>query len=383
MSIERLRHTLESARTLPMYQGKLEHADPADLHSISLSSLPFTTRADLAAAFANQKDGGFDTARAALVHLTPAPGGWMPEFLSAFDLEIQAEATAELFRRVGVGPGSRVIVAFGYHVFAGGWLFHDALVRAGATVLPHGPGEAERLANIAREHHFDVLVANPTFALRLAELGARFKLLIAAGEPFSSVPGFRERVEAAIEGQAIDCFGMSETGIIAAETLSRDGLEPLNGMALLEVIDPQTLEPTPDGEKGELVVTTLARELMPLVRFRTGDLTVVQRLPDGSIRLPRGVIGRVDEMLKVKGVKLYPKELGPILASIPGLDSKQYQLHVSRTANGTDSLELRVVGDSSADLKPLEARFRAALGINMNSVQIVESFEGPMVTDLR
>jgi phenylacetate-CoA ligase len=378
MSIERLRYTLESARTLPMYQGKLEQADPENI-----SSLPFTTRADLAAAFANHKDGGFDTARAALVHLTPAPGGWMPEFLSAQDLEHQAEATAELFRRVGVGPGSRVIVAFGYHVFAGGWLFHDALVRAGATVLPHGPGEAERFANIAREHQFDVLIANPTFALRLAELGARFKLLIAAGEPFSSVPGFRERVEAAIEGKTIDCFGMSETGIVAAETLSRDGLEPLPGMAILEVIDPQTLEPTPDGEKGELVVTTLARELMPLIRFRTGDLTVVQRLPDGSIRLPRGVIGRVDEMLKVKGVKLYPRELGPILASIPGLDSKQYQLIVSRTATGTDSLELRVVGDSNADLKPLEARFRAALGINMNSVRIVESLEGPMVTDSR
>jgi phenylacetate-CoA ligase len=265
----------------------------------------------------------------------------------------------------------------------GGWLFHDALVQAGATVLPHGPGEAERFVNTAREHQFDVLIANPTFALRLAELGARFKLLIAAGEPFSSVPGFRERVEAAIEGKAIDCFGMSETGIVAAETLSRDGLEPLPEMAILEVIDPQTLEPTPDGEKGELVITTPARELMPLIRFRTGGLTVVQRLPDGSIRLPRGVIGRVDEMLKVKGVKLYPKELGPILASIPGLDSKQHRLIVSRTATGTDSLELRVVGEANAELKPLEVRFRAALGINMNSVRVVESLDGPMVTDLR
>ena len=130
-------------------------------------------------------------------------------------------------------------------------------------------------------------------------------------------------------------------------------------------------------------MTTLARELMPLVRFRAGDLTVLQRLSEGSIRLPRGVIGRVDEMLKVKGVKLYPKELGPILASIPGLDAKQYQLHVSRTATGTDSLELRVVGDSSADLSPLEARFRAAFGINMNSVRVFVALEGPLVTDLR
>jgi phenylacetate-CoA ligase len=380
MSNQRLQQILERARTLPMYAEKLAGIDPTNF---DLSSLPFTTRAELAAAFAAFPDGGFDTDQAALVHLTPAPGGWMPEFLSANDLETQAEATAELFRRVGVGRGSRVIVAFGYHVFAGGWLFHDALVKAGATVLPHGPGEAERLVGIAREHHFDVLVSNPTFALRLAELGARFKLLIAAGEAFSSVPGYRERVETAIAGQAIDVFGMSETGLVAAETLNRDGLEPLPGMALLEVIDPVTFEPTPDGEKGELVITTLARELMPLIRFRTGDLSVVQRLPDGSIRLPRGVIGRIDEMLKVKGVKLYPKELGPILASIPGLDAKQFQLRVSKSSSGTDSLELLVVGENGTDLSPLEARFRAALGINMNSVVVTEKLEGPMVIDSR
>ncbi len=377
---QQLLHVLERARTLPLYQKKLEHLKAG---SVDLSSLSFTTRADLAEVFTKHKHGGFDLTDAALVHLTPAPGGWMPEYLSVHDLEWQAQATAELFTRIGVGRGSRVIVAFGYHVFAGGWLFHEALLRAGATVLPHGPGEAERLAQIAKDHEYDVLIANPTFALRVAEAGAKFKLLVAAGEPFTSVPGYRERVETAIGGTAIDVFGMSETGLVASETLDRNGLETLENMAILEVIDPVTLTPTENGEKGELVITTLARELMPLIRFRTGDLTVVERLLDGRIRLPRGVIGRTDEMVKVKGVKLYPKELGPILASVPGLDSKQFQLVISRTGSGTDHLKLQVLGESNADTSKLEPMFRKALGIGMNELQVVEKLEGELVVDTR
>jgi phenylacetate-CoA ligase len=377
---QQLQHVLERARHVPLYRNKLEH------HALSesdLSSLGFTTRADLAKVFSEYQHGGFDFKDAALVHLTPAPGGWMPEYLSLNDLEWQAKATAELFKRIGVGRGSRVIVAFGYHVFAGGWLFHEALLQVGATVLPHGPGEAERLAQIAKDHEYDVLVSNPTFALRVAEAGAKFKLLVAAGEAFSSVPGYRERVEAAIGGVAIDVFGMSETGLVASETLDRNGLVPLKDMAILEVIDPVTLEPTPSGEKGELVITTLARELMPLIRFRTGDLTVVERLENGGLRFPRGMIGRTDEMVKVKGVKLYPRELGPILTSVPGLDPRQFQLVISRTQSGTDHLKLQVLGEASADTSKLEPMFRQALGIGMNEVCVVEKLEGGLVIDTR
>jgi phenylacetate-CoA ligase len=378
---QQLRHVLERAQKLPLYNKKLEHLEVAS--TSDLSSLGFTSRSDLAEVFAKHKHGGFDLEGAALVHLTPAPGGWMPEYLSQNDLDWQANATAELFKRVGVGRGSRVIVAFGYHVFAGGWLFHEALLRVGATVLPHGPGEAERLAQIAKDHDYDVLISNPTFALRVAEAGARFKLLVAAGEPFTSVPGYRERVEAVIGGAAIDVFGMSETGLVASETLDQNGLIPLEDMAILEVIDPVTLEPTPSGEKGELVITTLARELMPLIRFRTGDLTVVERLSDGRLRFPRGVIGRTDEMVKVKGVKLYPRELGPILASVPGLDAKQFQLVISRTQSGTDHLKLQVLGEASADTSKLEPMFRQALGIGMNEMWVVEKLEGGLVVDTR
>ncbi len=379
-----LGHILKAAKNLPLYKDKLNWVNNSvELESMDLESLPFTTREDIKKAFAENTDGGFDISRAALAHLTPSPGGWMPEYLSLNDLTRQAEGTAELFRRLGVGVGSRVMSTFGYHVFAGGWLFHEAAQRAGALVLPHGPGEAARAAEIATAHQFDVLISNPTFALKIAEAGGRFKLLIAAGEPFSSVPGYRERVEAAIGGKAIDVFGMSETGLVAAETLAQNGLEPLPTMAILEVIDPETLAPTANGEKGELVITTLARELMPLIRFRTGDLCVVERLPDGNIRLPRGVIGRTDEMVKVKGVKLYAKEFGPLLASVPGLDAKQFQVRVSRNNSGTDNLTLKVVGEKNTDISSLDNIFRQRLGIGVNNLEIVETINGPMLIDER
>jgi phenylacetate-CoA ligase len=160
-------------------------------------------------------------------------------------------------------------------------------------------------------------------------------------------------------------------------------LEVLPGMAIIEVVDPETGNPTPDGEKGELVVTTLARELMPLIRFRTGDLCVVQRLPGGGIRLPRGVIGRTDEMVKVKGVKLYPREIGPILASLPGLDARQFQVVISRSPSGTDILTLNVVGQAGTETGSLDALFRQRLGIGMNLVNVVDKLEAGLVVDER
>lgn len=122
------------------------------------------------------------------MHLTPSPVlGWMPEYLSPEDLEYQALALAAHFRRLGVA-GKRVLVAFSYHVFAGGWLFHEALQRAGAVVFPHGPGEAERIAQLAQAYGFEVLVCNPSFALKIVGAGARFSLLLAGASPSPACP---------------------------------------------------------------------------------------------------------------------------------------------------------------------------------------------------
>lgn len=288
----RLREIVARAKTLPFFAPRLREVSPEDVSAEDLSALPLTTREELTAHFrAHAPHGGFWRDDVVQLHLTPAPDiGRMPEYLTRRDLEAQAAAIARHLARCGVGRGDRCLVVLSYHLLAGGWLFHEGLQRCGAAVLALGPERAETVAEIARAYGFNVLVANPSFARRLGEAGARFELLLAAGEPFSAVPGYREGVEAALGGTALDAYGLSETGIVAAETRERDGLYVLEDACILEVIDPVTLAPTPDGEKGEVVLTSLTREGLPVLRFRTGDLTL-KGSRSGRTVLPRGVFG--------------------------------------------------------------------------------------------
>ncbi len=376
MHLERLSTVIAHAKTHPLYADRLRGIDPARVTLEDLARIPPVTREEWVRFLEAHPQPPSGTA---LVHLTPSPRlGWMPEYLSQEDLAYQRAAMAAHFRRLGL-EGRRVIVAFSYHVFAGGWLFHEALLEAGATVLPHGPGEAERVAEIARRYAFDVLIANPSFALKVGQAGGRFKLLLAAGEPFTSVPGYRERVEQAIGGVALDAYGTSELGIVAGETPAKDGLYAVEEMAILEVLDPQTLEPVPDGERGELVVTALSRTLMPMIRFRTGDLAVAERR-EGRVRLPRGVFGRTDVMVKVKGVKLYPSELGPILAGF-GLDPKGFQVVVEPKAGGTDALVIRLAAETVPE--GLADAIRSATGLRVDRFETGQAIEGGLVLDRR
>ena len=166
---------------------------------------------------------------------------------------------------------------------------------------------------------------------------------------------------------------------MAAETLDRDGLWEIPEMAVLEVLDPDTLEPAPDGERGELVVTALSRTHMPIIRFRTGDLAIAERSGRG-LRLLRGVFGRADTMVKVKGVKLYPTELAPILAGF-GLGPRGFQVAVETKEGGTDALVLRVKAAAVPE-GPAEA-VRRATGLRVDRIETAEGLEGGLVVDRR
>ena len=375
--VQRLRTVIAAAQKHPVYASKLSTVDVSRLTPEHIASLPLTTRQEwLAYIQANPRP----PQGAVLMHLTPSPTmGWMPEYLSADDVEYQAEALAAQMRRLGVA-GKKALVAFGYHVFAGGWLFHEALQRAGAMVLPHGPGEAERIVQLQQQYGFEILVCNPSFAMKVAQTGGRFELLMAGGEPFTSVPGYREKLEQAIGGIAVDAYGTSELGVVAGEGLEKNGMWEIPEMAIIEVLDPETLQPTPEGEKGELVVTSLSRTLMPMVRFRTGDLAVVSRT-EGRLCLPRGVIGRTDLMVKVKGVKLYPTELAPVLMAF-GIDSRGgAQLVVETKEGGTDKLTLRIKAEAVPPR--LGPALQQATGIRLDDIQADPALEGPPLVDKR
>lgn len=374
---QRLRSVITAAQQHPVYAHKLSGMEVTEITPETIARLPLTTRQEwLAHIQASPKP----PQGAVLMHLTPSPAiGWMPEYLSAEDVEYQAQALAGQMRRLGV-TGKKAVVAFGYHIFAGGWLFHEALQRAGAMVLPHGPGEAERIVQLQQQYGFEVLVCNPSFAMKIAQAGGKFELLMAGGEPFTSVPGYREKLEQALGGLAVDAYGTSELGVVAGESLAKNGLWEIPEMAIIEILDPETLQPTPDGEKGEMVVTALSRTLMPMIRFRTGDLALVAR-KDGHICLPRGVIGRTDLMVKVKGVKLYPTELAPLLMAF-GIDPRSgAQLVVETKEGGTDKLTLRIKAEAVPP--QLGPALQQATGIRLDDIQADPTLEGPPLVDKR
>jgi len=223
-------------------------------------------------------------------------------------------------------------------------------------------------------------VGNPSYAEKVGEQGASVDVFVGAGEPFTSVPGYREAVKDALDADtAVDYFGTRQVMPVAAETDAEDGLVVVDDYAVVEIIDPDTGEALAPGERGELVVTHVEKEGVPLVRYRTGDLARLERRGDDVV-LPGGVIGRTDERLKVKGVKLYPESLASVLAAFDGLTG-EFRVEVSRP-DSTDHLRLVVEGDADAD----ELREAAAerLLVTPDEVALVEELDdGPLVVDER
>lgn len=358
----------------PLYRTALQQLpDNADW-----ASVPFLTRERLTEAFEAGELAHPDAVR---VHLTPHPGGgWLPEYATRADIDSHGQAAAAALARAGVRPDDHVQIAFGFHRFAGGWIMQDGFEALGAKTLPFGPGETEAQLEAIRKLGVRVLVSAPSFAQKLGEAGARIELLISSGEPLSSIAGRRERVEAALGGVALDAYASSEAGMMALETPEKNGLRVLEDWVYLEVVDPETGAILPDGERGELVVTHLNKQAMPLLRFRTGDLTRLERRADG-VYLPGGVFGNVGGMLKVKGVKLFPREVAFWLAG-HGLDHTQHTLRLWSQA-GADRLGLTVRGEMVEDLEGLKADFQRRFAMRLDGLTVTADHEGTGVTDER
>ncbi|WP_135228608.1 phenylacetate--CoA ligase family protein [Deinococcus fonticola] len=359
-------------RELPLYRASL-----ADVPgSVNWPDVPFLTRDRLTQAF---QAGELSHPDAVRVHLTPHPGGhWLPEYATRRDVEAHGQAGARAFAAAGVSAADYAQVAFGYHRFAGGWLMQDGLEALGAKTVPFGPGESAAQLECIQQLGVRVLVSAPSFAQKLGEAGARVDLLISSGEPLTSIEGRREKVEAALGCTALDCFASSEAGLMALETPAKDGLRVLDDWVYLEVIDPETGAVLPDGERGELVVTHLTKEAMPLLRFRTGDLTRLEHRTDG-VYLPGGVFGNVGGMLKVKGVKLFPRELAFWLAG-HGLDHTQHTLRIW-SQHGADRVGISVRG--KGDLDALKADFQKRFAMKLDELLLDDTHDGKGVLDER
>jgi phenylacetate-CoA ligase len=333
--------------------------------------LPFTTTHELENDFEQTPPTGSLYDGASMVTFSPMGDGLRPVFDTQADIDHQAAVNADVFERVGIEPGDRVVNTFGYQLFGTGYVIHRALEELGAEVFPLGPGDSEQAASIIEEYDVDVLIGNPSFALKIGDEGGTVETFVGAGEPFTSIPGRREAVKDALGAStATDYFGTRHIMPVAAETSDEAGLHVVDDYAIVEIVDPDTGEVLDDGERGEVVVTHLQKEGIPLVRYRTGDLAELEWRGDEAV-LPDGVIGRTDERLKVKGVKVYPESIETVLASFKGLTG-EYRVEVTSTGS-TDHMTVVCEGEADADA------LLAALGDRL--VISPDAVEGGVVDD--
>ena len=262
---------------------------------------------------------------------------------SAGDLDVWREVMARALIAAGARRGDLLHIAFGYGLFTGGLGFHDGAERVGMTVVPVSSGNTARHHLLLQDFRPEVIAATPSFALHLAETLAEqggkprelgLRVGVFGAEPWTD--GIRAALERALNLVAFDIYGLSEIigPGVAGECEARDGLHIADDHFLPEIVDPVSGEALPPGREGELVFTTLTKRAMPLVRYRTGDITTLSLEPcrcgRTSTRMAR-VKGRSDDMLIIKGVNLYPSEVERTLLAVAEL-APYYQLVIDRAA---------------------------------------------------
>ena len=344
---QRLGALLERLATAsPFYRRRLADAgvDPgAPVALDDLPALPFTTKADL---WDHYPWGLLAVPREQVVRVHGSSGtGGRPTLVaySRGDLAVWAEACARALCCAGAGPGTLVHNAYGYGLFTGGLGLHQGAELLGCTLVPASGGQTQRQVALIRDLRPEVLCCTPSYAVRLGEaLGeagiprddVSLRVGIFGAEPWSEA--MRAQIEAALPLKALDIYGLSEVigpGVSCECLETQAGLHVNSDHFLVEVVDPDSGRPLGPGERGELVFTTLTKEAMPVLRYRTGDLAALDPSPCACGRtLPRmsKVTGRKDDMLVIRGVNVYPSEVEAVLVAERAV-APHYLLVVDRT----------------------------------------------------
>jgi phenylacetate-CoA ligase len=345
LQLERLRATVTNAyHHVPAHRARLDAAGivPDAIVSLAdLERLPFTRKADLRDHY---PFGLFARPRSELARLHASSGTTgRPTVVgyTASDLDRWADLMARSLACGGARPGDLVHNAYGYGLFTGGLGAHYGAERLGATVVPMSGGSTERQIALIQDFGARVLCATPSYALAIAELAeqqgvdlARSTLEVGmfGAEPWSDA--MRREIEARLGLKAIDIYGLSEImgPGVACECECQSGLHGWEDHFLFEVIDPETGRALPEGQPGELVITTLTKEALPMLRYRTRDITRVTTAPCDCgrthLRILR-ITGRNDDMLIIRGVNVYPSQVEAVLVGLPNI-APHYQLVVER-----------------------------------------------------
>jgi phenylacetate-CoA ligase len=250
-----------------------------------------------------------------------------------------------IYRIAGVHSGDRLFFPFSFGPFLGFWSAFEAAVRQGNWCLPGGGMSSAARLRFLLDHQATVVLSTPTYALHLAEVaqqegldlaGSPVRMLIVTGEPGGSIPATRRRIEQAWGARVFDHSGMTEAGSLSIECPENPGgLHWLETECIAEVIDPQTAEPVPAGQVGELVLTNLGRWGSPLLRYRTGDLVRADPRPcpcgRSLLRLDGGILGRTDDMIHLRGNNVYPSALEGVIRRFPEVAEFRIRVETPRS----------------------------------------------------
>ncbi|MFC4248379.1 phenylacetate--CoA ligase PaaK [Natribaculum luteum] len=390
---KRLQRTVRHAyENVPRYREKLEEASvsPEDVETIDdVRELPFTTKADFRAEY---PDGLFavDDEEIRRIHASSGTTG-KPKIVAytADDLEVWNEVMARSMRAAGIDSNDTVQNAYGYGLFTGGLGFHGGAEALGANVVPTSSGNTQRQIELARDLGSDAIGCTPSYALYLAETAEEMGVdprelpisTVLYGAETCTEP-MREEIETRLDATGIENYGLSELigpGVAVECHEAQDGLHIWEDHFYPEVIDPETGEPLPEGEEGELVLTSLSKEALPVLRYRTGDMTTLtyEECACGrTMARMDGVTGRADDLLIVRGVNLYPSQIEDVVLEFDAVEP-QYRIDLHREGN-LDRLDLTVElaeefdGDRDELREDVLVRLESALSFTPDELEFVE-----------
>ena len=352
--LQRLQWSVQHAyENVPMYRQRFDEkgVHPSDIKQLSdISKLPFTYKNDLRD---NYPYGMFATPMDQIVRLHASSGTTGKPTVVGYtqnDIDTWAELMARSIRAAGGKPGDKVHVSYGYGLFTGGLGAHYGAERLGCTVIPMSGGQTEKQVRLIHDFDPDIIMVTPSYMLNIADEMERqgvdpYKLKLRLGifgaEPWTN--DLRQSIERRLDISATDIYGLSEImgpGVAQECGETQDGPTVWEDHFYPEIINPETGEPVADGEMGELVFTTLTKEGLPMIRYRTRDLT---RLLPGTARPMRRIdkiTGRSDDMMIIRGVNVFPTQIEEEVVKIPQF-SENYEIHLTREGN-LDSMNVHV-----------------------------------------
>ena len=412
LQLERLQNTVKWVyERVPMYRQRLDERNirPQDIQSLrDIARLPFTVKDDLRDHYPY---GLFAVPMRDVVRIHASSGTTGRPTVVGYtreDLDMWSEAMARLIVMAGGCADDIVQISFGYGLFTGALGLHQGWEKVGASVVPISSGNTERQINLMRDFGVTALVATPSYAMYMCEvaekMGALKDLKLRIG--VFGAEGSTEEMRAQLEKRwgiiATENYGLSEIvgPGVAGECTCKCGMHINEDLFYCEIVDPETGEPLPDGELGELVITPLKKQALPLLRYRTHDMTRIFREPCACGRTTarmQKIAGRPDDMLIIHGVNFFPSQIESVLPKVEGI-GPNYEIIVTRE-NYMDRLEVRCeltdarLLDAYAELEALTKKIRERLRVVLQidakvtlvSPNTLKRFEGKArrVTDLR